>query len=317
MNFQIRAARLAMRALEYTAPTFGGAFAERLFFTPPRSGMTPQVRELLATARPFRVCLPSGRVAAWAWGSGPAVILAHGWGGRGGRLAAAYVAPLVASGFTAVTFDAPGHGVSDGKLSSMPEFARGLMAVAAEVGSPFAVIAHSMGGAATGLAMSRGMRLERAVFIAPASGPAHYVEQFAGALTVGPSTMAAMRRRSERRIGFRWSDLYIPNLVARFDVPLLVMHDQDDPTVPFTEGAAIAAAWPGAELVPTKGLGHREVVRDPAVVARAVDFVRQGEPAVLLMAPRCAVSDEDAWVGDDLYQRDGRRRRLFGISDTD
>jgi pimeloyl-ACP methyl ester carboxylesterase len=199
----------------------------------------------------------------------------------------------------------------------MPEFARALLAVAGEVGSPFAVIGHSMGGAATALAISRGMRLERAVFIAPAAGPAHYAEQFATALAVGPSAMAAMRRRSETRIGFRWSDLYIPHLAEGFDVPLLVIHDKDDPTVPWGEGAAIAAAWPGAELVTTTGLGHREVVRDPGVVARAVDFVRHGESGAPIAAPPCAVSDEDGWVHGDLFGRDSRRRRLFGISDTD
>jgi hypothetical protein len=38
-------------------------------------------------------------------------------------------------------------------------------------------------------------------------------------------------------------------------------------------GAAIAAAWPGAELVTTEGLGHRRILRDPAVVARVTDFL--------------------------------------------
>jgi pimeloyl-ACP methyl ester carboxylesterase len=316
MNIQIRAARLAMRTLEHTSPTLGGVLAERLFFTPPRTTLTQPVRDLLASARAFRVCVDGGRVAAWAWGSGPAVILSHGWGGRGGRLATAYVAALVGSGFTAVTFDAPGHGDSDGRLSSMPEFARALLAVAGEVGSPFAVIAHSMGGAATALAMSRGMRLERAVFIAPAAGPGHYVKQFAAALAVGPSAMAVMRRRSEKRIGFRWSELHVPNLVARFDVPLLIVHDRDDPTVPWGEGAAIAAAWPGAELVTTTGLGHREVVRDAGVVTRAVEFVRHGQADAPVAALPCAVGAEDAWVHGDLFGRDSRRKRLFGISDT-
>jgi len=126
--------------------------------------------------------------------------------------------------------------------------------------------------------------------------------------------MAEMRRRSETRIGFRWSELSVPEMAVEFDIPLLIVHDRDDATVPWSEGAAIAEAWPGAELVTTTGLGHREVVRDPGTVARAVDFVRQGASPDPLEAPASAVSDEGTWLDNDLFRRDDRRRRLFGIA---
>lgn len=273
MNVQLTAARVALRALEHTAPRLGAALAERLFFTPPRARLTPGQRALLATARPFSVRAEGARVAAWAWGDGPVVAVVHGWGGLGGRLAAAYVEPLVARGFSVVTFDAPGHGASDGTLSSMPQFARALAAVAHEVGSFCGVVAHSMGGSATTLAMTHGLHVERAVFIAPAADPERFALDFAKLLAVGPVAMAEMRRRSEARLRFRWADLNVPRMAAALDVPLLVAHDREDATVPWEEGAAIAAAWPGAELVTTTGLGHREIVRDPNVVGQAVEFV--------------------------------------------
>ena len=304
-----------MRALERTAPALGAAWAERLFFTPPRASLTPQARDILATGRPFRVCVDGGRVAGWAWGHGPAVALVHGWGGRGGRLAAAFVAPLVASGFSVVTFDAPGHGASDGRLSSMPQVARALVAVADAAGSLFGIVAHSMGGSASALAMARGLQVERAVFIAPAADPARFAEDFAKLLAVGPEAMAEMRRRSEARLQIRWSDLNVPRMAAALETPLLVMHDRNDATVPWDEGAAIATAWPGAELVTTSGLGHRDIVRAPEVVARAVGFLSTSEIAAGGTAP-CAVSDEGAWLDRDLFERESRRRRLFGISDT-
>ena len=96
---------------------------------------------------------------------------------------------------------------------------------------------------------------------------------------------------------------------------MLVFHDRDDLTVPYDDGAAIAAAWPGAELVTTSGLGHRDIVRDRGVVARAVAFLGAAE-ATAVDAPPCAVDAEGAWLDRDLFEREGRRRRLFGISDT-
>src|SRR2546423_3569044 len=309
MSLQLKALRMTMRALELTAPGLGAALAERRWCPPPRSTLAPAVRQLLETGDDSRVCVDGQRIAAWAWGRGPAVILAHGWGGSGGRLAAALASPFVENGFSVITFDAPGHGLSDGRTSSMPQFARALHAVGDAAGSVFAVVAHSMGGSASTLAMVQGLKVQRAAFIAPAADPARFAADFAATLGVGPAAMAGMRRRSEARLRFRWADLNVPRMAAALDVPLLIVHDRGDPTVPWEEGSAIAAAWPGAELVTTTGLGHREVVRDPSVVQRVVAFVRQGAESTALEARPCAIGAEAAWVDRDLYERDGRALR--------
>ena len=65
-------------------------------------------------------------------------------------------------------------------------------------------------------------------------------------------------------------------MVGRMGRPLLVVHDRDDATVPWLDGATIADAWPGARLLTTSGLGHRGVARDPAVVSEVVRFVSGG-----------------------------------------
>jgi pimeloyl-ACP methyl ester carboxylesterase len=58
--------------------------------------------------------------------------------------------------------------------------------------------------------------------------------------------------------------------------PALIIHDRDDPDVPYAHGEEIANAWPGAQLVATAGLGHRAILRDPDVVRRTVEFLRVG-----------------------------------------
>src|SRR5256885_16932712 len=125
MSLQLKALRMTMKALDRPPPGLGAPLAERLFFPPPRSTLAPAVRHLLETGDAFRVCVDGQRIAAWAWGRGPAVILAHGWGGSGGRLAAALASPFVESGVSVITFDAPGHGLSHGRTGPMPQFPRG------------------------------------------------------------------------------------------------------------------------------------------------------------------------------------------------
>jgi predicted alpha/beta hydrolase len=57
--------------------------------------------------------------------------------------------------------------------------------------------------------------------------------------------------------------------------PLLVIHDTDDHDVAWTSGAAVAGAWRGAKLHTTRGLGHFRLLRSPAVISAAVEFVMQ------------------------------------------
>ncbi len=90
-----------------------------------------------------------------SWGSGPTVVLVHGWGSRASRLGALAVA-LVEAGFRVVAFDAPAHGESTGRFASLPEFARALVDVAEAAGPIHGLVGHSLGGAAVAMAMRQG-----------------------------------------------------------------------------------------------------------------------------------------------------------------
>ena len=228
----------------------------------------------LAGGRRFSLAVGGRRVTAWSWGErGPGVLLIHGWGSRGARFVDLGGA-LLASGFRVVTFDAPGHGASSGRLSSGPEFARAAVAVATAVGPVSAVVGHSLGGFAGALAVRGGLAARRAVFIAPAANPNSYSTQFASLLGVQDPVMASMRQRLERRLGFDWKRLDVPGFAPTMRIPLFVIHDRDDREVRWDDGAAIAAAWPGAQLVTTTGLGHHRIVSDGGVIQQVVTFLQ-------------------------------------------
>jgi len=193
------------------------------------------------------------------------------------RMAGGQTAPLLASGFRVVTFDAPGHGASTGRRSSIVHFAGALQEIAAKEGPAHAVIAHSLGAAAVVRALSQGLEAGRAVFVGPTGGPRDWAERFRRHLGVPPHVMTSMRERSERWLGASWADFDVPMLAVKQAAPLLIFHDRDDAEVPWSDGAAIAKSWPGARLATTSGLGHRRILRDERVVSQAVAFVK-GEP---------------------------------------
>jgi pimeloyl-ACP methyl ester carboxylesterase len=297
--------RLLFRPLQMISPNRAAVIAERLFFTVPRARLTPGMRHEIERARPFSVRVENRRVAGWSWGEGPVVYLVHGWGSRGGRLAA-YVPSLLAAGYQVVTYDGVGHGASEGRMSSMPELARTLRAVVAATGPAHGIVAHSLGASAATLAMDWGLSIPRAVFIAPAADPVGFTRRWAQLIGLRDDVLARMKASSERRLRFSWDDLDVRLMAGRRRTPLLVVHDAGDPVVPWSDGAAIADAWPHSRLVTTTGLGHSEVVRAPVVIAQVVEYLA-GQP-VSRVAP---VPDrrEEREVERELFFRDERALR--------
>lgn len=302
-------ARLAFGAVQAMSPTLAARLVERWFFTPPRTTLSTEAKAFVRMGQRFTVLVDGRAVVGWTWGAGPVIYLVHGWGGLGGRLGA-FARPLVEAGCMVVTFDAPGHGESGRGLSSMPEFARALRAVAERHGPARAVVAHSLGGAAAALAAGwggwggrRGLAAERFALLAPSADPAAFADAFATVLGARPDVMARVRVNSERRLRFNWTDLDVCAVASRMSAPLLVVHDEGDDIVPFAEGAAIAASWPGAQLLTTTGLGHRGILRDPAIVAAVVRFVADAET---IGGP--AGAGETARLEHELFDRETRWR---------
>jgi alpha-beta hydrolase superfamily lysophospholipase len=205
-------------------------------------------------------------------------MLVHGWGGRGAQLGA-FVEPLVASGFSVAWFDGPAHGASEGRLATIPEMARALRGVVAALGPVRGIVAHSGGAVVSAWAVRRWLLdgfvdlPEAMALIAPPANFRGYLERFAEACGLSAGARARLNGRLTARAGAPTEALDLPRFAADIPVPALVVHDREDAEVRWAEGAAIAAAWPEAELVTTRGLGHRRILRDPAVVARVTAFL--------------------------------------------
>jgi pimeloyl-ACP methyl ester carboxylesterase len=309
-NVRFIVLRSGMAALAAVSPGLAARAGERLFLSPPRHPPPARERAELSGVERLAFRHRGGALHGWRMGAGPAVLLVHGWGGRSGQLAPLGRA-LAQAGLSAVAFDGPAHGASDGWAASVPHFADAVAEVAGRTGA-VAAVGHSMGGAAVALAAIRGLPLGAAVTVGTPRAPAAWLEQFSSSLALGPRVREALRERLERRVGARMADLDLPRLAAlRADVPLLVVHDRGDREVPFEDGAAVAAAWPGARLHATEGLGHRRILRDAAVIEAVAAFLSAELPrcgscgrlaARLGPAPRC----DGCELAAELWERDGR-----------
>jgi pimeloyl-ACP methyl ester carboxylesterase len=255
-------------------PELAGELAERLFLTPPRARDAAAAALDLIDARSSILEHKGRSIVMWHWGSrdAPAVLLAHGWGGHAAQMRA-FVFPLLSAGYRVIAFDQPAHGVSEGRLTGLPDFDDVLAEVAWHHGEVEAVIAHSMGGAAAALAIARGLRVKRVVTIGASLDVSFFSQQFARWYWIPQRVLSAMQSAVEDRFGVRWSDLDMAKLAPRLSAAALVIHDRSDRLVPWQKGASFAREWPGARLFTTRGLGHRRVLDDERVTALAAAFI--------------------------------------------
>lgn len=274
---------MTLRILGPRAPSLAARWAEELFLTARRRPRPAKEAELLASAERTRVPYGGAHLPVWAWtpagadDRAPTAVLVHGWESRGSQLGG-FVEPLLERGLRVVAFDAPGHGDAPLRRASVVEHARALVAVAEDVasGRVHAIVGHSVGGAAALLATRLGLRARRLALVAPPTSPARFAAGFAKMLGLDERVHAAMLLRLEARYGITIADLDVRRDAARLATPLLVVHDEEDGIVPWSDGAAIAGAAKYGKLVTTHGLGHNRVLEASPIVEQVVAFAAEG-----------------------------------------
>ncbi|MET4105289.1 alpha/beta fold hydrolase [Hymenobacter sp. UYP22] len=276
----VKLLQLKFRLLAAVSTEWAFGAAWKLFTTPRQLPEKHWEAAALAMARSFTVATKTGSVTAYEWN--PAgrrtVLLVHGWEHRAsfwGVLAR----ELVAAGFRVVALDGPAHGASEGRRTTLPNFARAVQAVADVVGEVYAVVAHSLGGAATvGVPVQFNQahtgRLPRLVLLAVPGSTAAVARRFAELLRLPPAVVARLNRYVQEQHGRDAESFSLIQVGHRFPADrALLLHDHDDASIPFAEAAEIAANWPGLDFRATVGLGHNQIMRDPAVLRQVVEFL--------------------------------------------
>lgn len=251
-------------------PAETAQLAELLWSLPRRSERPGRENRWLDSGRSQSIPSGMGALKAWVWGTGPTVLLVHGWDGRGSQLGA-FVKPLVDSGHRVVTFDSRGHGDSFGNRASLVSFADAITAMARHFGPLHGIVAHSFGAAGTMYALRSGLSVPRLVFLGPVNAK-HGADRFARFLQISPECEDIFKDKVGKRMGNTFEILQGSALQDETRPELLIYHDEGDLFVPVTDAEEITARWPEAKLVKTKGLGHHRILRDPSIIDTTIDF---------------------------------------------
>ncbi|MFZ3473944.1 alpha/beta fold hydrolase [Streptomyces sp. 4.24] len=268
------------------APGPVGRAAFALFVRPlGRPAVRPGEAEVMARAVIGRLVVDGIPVTTYRWGDGGRpVLVVHGWSSRASRLAG-FVEALRAQGRTVVSFDAPGHGESGGRFTTILRQREIIRRLHAQYGDFSAVLAHSFGVVATFFALRDGIRADRIVGIGSIADFDFLAERFRANAGVNQAVEDALRRHVQRRLFPAEPDVW-PRLDAcrhPEEVPsdILLFHDTEDDTSAPSQSRGIAAAYgERARLIETSGLGHRRILRAPEIIAAATEFLTAAEAEV-------------------------------------
>ena len=286
------------KVVETILPKIARKWAVKLFFTPMRFKRPAReeafVQKAILTKVPFQIDhddlynleYAKGRVldkrfndgqdknyyTLYELGEGPVVLLIHGWSGRGSQMGS-IASALVERGCKVITFDAYAHGNSPGKQTTVMEFARIIIDIYKKFGAFEAIIGHSMGGIAAGIAITEVVESKKLITIGSPTTFKFILESFCTIINASHTTQKHIKAFSEKYGRINTDSLSLANLGSNLNLPGLIIHDKDDSEAEYDQALLLEKTWKQGKLITTTGLGHSRILRDEKVIDKIAEFV--------------------------------------------
>jgi len=247
--------------------------ALKLFSTPMRYKPSSLEREFIASGTRLEVPTSDRSLVVRRYGSGPLVLLAHGWSGAGSQFMRISQA-LNGAGFATLVPDLPAHGETPGTTATLPKFIDAIDAIAKFHGPFAAAVGHSFGALALSATSERTTISDQFVLVSPTPGVSHAMDFFHLASGIRREIIEQMMDEFSETHAVDLARFEFAKLVHALPLNTLVIHDEGDRMI----DVSLTKEWTGlrqdVQLVLTKGLGHQRILSAQAVVDMIVGSIK-------------------------------------------
>ncbi|WP_276369399.1 alpha/beta hydrolase [Chryseolinea sp. H1M3-3] len=278
-----------LNTLAHIAPAKTAQLGFELFCRPIRVPINEKQQAFFNSATKESFTYNGNHIQTYRWGTGEKVImLLHGWQSHSYRWKI-YIEAL-SKDHTVYTLDAPGHGLSGGKMLNVPLYSEVIREQIKRIGSVDTIITHSLGGFATFYAFYRNPELSVNKIVALASpGEAQeFFDYFTSALRLSKKSTQLIVEYFEKTFKVSPAFFSAPVFASTLKVPGLIIHDEHDNETPFHHAERIHRAWKNSKLIKTKGFGHN--LKSTDVVKEVVHFVN--DPLSLRFNTEMSISNQ-------------------------
>ena len=243
------------------APSHAKKTARKLLLTPVRS--EPKNSEPQGLIK-GEVATRDGVLKTYTLGSGPVWVLTHGWSGTASQFYP-LMEHIAAKGFTALAYDHPAHGGSDGVYGHIPAFVNGLEAILDSVEDVAGLIGHSMGTASALECKHAKLENKPLLLIAPVLD---YLDNLFGSVARSGYSMKlfeAVVGEVEEQFNYPIQSVDPYGKLALRQSNTIIEHDEKDKFTKYSVSERAANEMERVTLVTTQGQGHGRVMKCPQV----------------------------------------------------
>ena len=214
----------------------------------------------------------------WCWkpeeelSNGKKILILHGFDSCAYKFEK-YIRPLKKEGFMVYAFDAPGHGISDGKTINSLQYKNAILKMEEKFGEFYGMMAHSIAGLAVSLATEKLTNLQKLVLIAPAVEITRPIESFARMVGLSKKLKELFYGHIIAIGGYPIS--YYDSRIAmkKSSIETLWLHDKKDNICPFEDVEPLLNSKPEhITFYITNGLGHCNIYRETSTIKKIVNF---------------------------------------------
>ncbi|MGS6580961.1 alpha/beta hydrolase [Vibrio diabolicus] len=239
------------------APSHAKNTARKLLLTPARTA--PKNTEPQGLAK-GEIKGHAGIIKTYTLGSGPIWVLTHGWSGTASQFYP-LMEHIASKGFTALAYDHPAHGESEGQYGHIPGFVKGLEDVLDTVDDIVGLVGHSMGTASALECRHSKLENKPLLLIAPVL---NYVENLFGSIARSGYSMKlfnAVVSEVEDQFGYPLQSIDPMKRLSERPSHTIIIHDEQDKFTKYSVSAKAAEEIKNVELVTTQGQGHGRVMK--------------------------------------------------------
>lgn len=262
--------------LQFISYSWATTYAIKLFRTPIRF-KTPESEKLMANNSKKTIhYIPEidKKVVAYSYGeSERKVLLVHGWSGRGTQLYK-IADKLLENGYMTISFDAPAHGKSPGKITMMTEFVATIKQLEKEFGNFEIAIGHSLGGMAVLNAVKQGVNVQKIISIGAADMITDIIKNFVQKLKLKPIIVTKMKDFFFKTFQVDIDDYSASVAAKKVEIPAFIIHDIEDFEVAVSCAYNIRQNLKKGELLITNGFGHTRILKENLVIERIIKFIK-------------------------------------------
>jgi len=265
--------------VERISPWIAKRWFVSIFFTPLRYKMPPPELDIINQASKYQIDYEGNKVQVYEWGDGIPILMVHGWMGRGAQFRK-FIPAFNQAGFKVVSFDATGHGNSEGGKSHIMEFA-GIVEKLASNYEFKMVIGHSIGGAASLHAILNQKFTNKLVMIGSPTIASKIVEEFMRRLNASEKVTGYFYDYVKATFGKPFEEYSASYIIKDLKhVDLLIIHDEDDVEVTIDNADVLLEKYPAAKFIKTQGMGHTRILKDESVIEACLSFAKGNIKAV-------------------------------------